>query len=390
MDYTDDTCMNTFTQGQKDRMQGVLAAMVNRSTLASSDGATPLPSVAVDSSVKIESPNVSCGTDVNPIIILTNYGTNTLTSATITYDVDGGASENYNWTGSLATGASESITLTGITSTAGNHDLNVSVSSAGDARACNNSDSVCFTLTATSGACASVANTDYLTSTESVIINDGSTDILSNLNTGKPSGYSDYTSIVTDLRRDETYDITVDINTDGNYLCVTRVWIDWNQNCSFNDPGELYELGSAQNVANGPTSNSPLSFTVPSDAVLGNTPMRVTTRYFAAANSCENDHDAEVEDYTINVLASLSVEEFGLNQIVLYPNPTTNVLNISIQDNNLPDSYSIYNMLGQTIATKQISSNADLSINSSELSNGMYFVKIIKDGASVTLPFIKE
>ena len=101
-------------------------------------------------------------------------------------------------------------------------------------------------------------------------------------------------------------------------------------------------------------------------------------------------HDAEVEDYTINVLASLSVEEFGLNQIVLYPNPTTNVLNISIQDNNLPDSYSIYNMLGQTIATKQISSNADLSINSSELSNGMYFVKIIKDGASVTLPFIKE
>lgn len=388
MDYTDDTCMNIFTNGQKDRVQGVLSSF--RPGLATSNGATPLPSVGNDSSVQIESPNISCGTDVNPIIILTNWGTNTLTSATISYDIDGGASEDYDWSGSLATGESETITLTGITSTAGNHDLNVSVSSTGDARACNNSDSVCFTLSATAGACASVANTDYLTSTESVIINDGTTDILSNLNTGKPSGFSDYTGIVTDLRQDETYEITVDINTDGDYLCQTRVWIDWNQNCSFDDSGEEYDLGSAQNVANGPTSNSPLSFTVPSDAVLGNTVMRVTTKYFSAANSCENDHDAEVEDYTINVLASLSVEEFGLNNIVLYPNPTSTILNISIKDNNLPDSYSIYNMLGQTIATKQISSNADLSINSSQLSNGMYFVKIIKEGSSVTLPFIKE
>lgn len=388
MDYTDDTCMNIYTNGQKARVQAVLAG--TRSGLLSSDGATPLPSVADDSSVSIQSPNISCGTEVNPIVELTNWGTNTLTSATITYDIDGGSSEDYNWTGSLATGESETVTLTGITSSAGNHDLNISISSSGDARACNNSDSVCFTLAATAGACASIANTDYLTSTEGVIINDGSTDILSNLNTGKPSGYSDYTGIVTDLNRDETYEISVNINTDGNYLCVTRAWIDWNQNCSFDDDGEEFDLGSAVNVANGPTSNSPFSFTVPSDAVLGNTQLRVTTKYASASGSCENDHDAEVEDYTINVLASLSVDEFTLNNIRIYPNPTNSVLNIAVRDNNLPDSYSIYNMLGQNVATRQITSNTDLSINSSGLSNGMYFVKITKNDATITLPFIKE
>lgn len=390
MDYTDDTCMNTFTQGQKDRVQAVLAAFVNRSTLATSDGADPLPDVSVDTAIEVESTNISCGTEVNPVVKITNWGTSTLTSTTITYDIDGGSSTNLNWTGSLATGESELVSLSSITSSAGEHDLNVSVSSASDARACNDVSTACFTLAATAGACPSVANTQYETSTEGVIINDGSTDILSNLDTGKPSGYSDYTSIVTDLIQDNSYEITVNINTDGNYTCVSTVWIDWNQNCSFDDAGEEYDLGTAVNVVNGPTNNSPLSFTVPSGAVLGNTTMRVTTKYSSAATACESGHDAEVEDYTINVLGSLSIDDFTLNNISLYPNPTQTVLNIKVTDNNLPESYTIHNMLGQTIVSKQINSNADLSIDSSALSNGMYFIKISNNNASVSLPFIKK
>lgn len=391
MDYTDDTCMNTFTQGQKDRVQAVLASFTNRSTLATSDGADPLPDVSVDAEVEVESTNVSCGVDVNPVLKLTNWGTSTLTSATINYDIDGGTSETYNWTGSLATGESELVPLPSVSSGAGQHDLNVDVNAASDARACNDADTACFTLTATAGACPSVANTQYLTSTEDVIINDGSTDILSNLNTGKPSGYSDYTSIETDLRRDESYDITVNINTDGNYTCVSTVWIDWNQNCSFDDAGEAYDLGSAVNVANGPTSNSPLSFTVPSNAVLGNTTMRVTTKYATGATSCENGHDAEVEDYTINVLGSLSVDEFTLNSIRIYPNPTTSELNIKLSNgNDLPNSYRIYNMLGQLVTEKTIENNLDLTINTSAMSNGMYFIQIAKGNNALTLPFIKE
>lgn len=389
MDYTDDICMNTFTNGQKAVVQAILAS--SRSTLATSDGADPLPAVAVDAEVQVESTNVSCGVDVNPVLKLTNWGTSMLTSATITYDIDGGTSETINWTGSLATGAFELVSLPSLTSSAGDHDLNVDVSASGDARSCNNDDTVCFTLEATAGACPSIANTQYQTSTESVIINDGSTDILSNLNTGKPSGFSDYTSIETDLRRDETYEITVDINTDGNFTCVTSVWIDWNQNCSFDDAGEEYDLGTATNVANGPTSNSPLSFTVPSDAVLGNTTMRVTTKYATNASSCENGHDAEVEDYTINVLASLSVDEFTLSGIRLYPNPTTSELNIKMSNaNDLPNGYKVYNMLGQLVTEKTIENSVDLKINTSALSNGMYFIQIAKGDKATTLPFIKK
>ncbi|WP_418510570.1 M43 family zinc metalloprotease [Corallibacter sp.] len=395
MDYTDDICMNTFTSGQKTRVQAVLATFANRSTLAASDGADPLPAVSVDASAEIESTNISCGTEANPVIRITNWGTNTLTSATITYDIDGGTSETYNWTGSLAAGNFETITLPSLASSPGLHDLNISISASGDARACNNSSSTCFTLTAESGTCASVANTTYETSTEGVVINDGTTDILSNLNTGKPSGYSDYTATTTDLIREESYDLSVYVNTDGNYFVSTYVWIDWNQNCSFDD-NEEYDLGVTQNVSNGLASNSPLEITVPSNATLGNTIMRVTTMWAGNAGTetptaCDNGHDAEVEDYTINVLGSLSVDEFSVNSISLYPNPTTNVLNISLANKNeLPENYAVYNMLGQVVLKKHITNDSDLSINTSSFSNGMYFIKINKGTSQVSLPFIKK
>ncbi|MCX7551538.1 T9SS-dependent choice-of-anchor J family protein [Xanthomarina sp. F2636L] len=90
--------------------------------------------------------------------------------------------------------------------------------------------------------------------------------------------------------------------------------------------------------------------------------------------------------------AYLSVENYALdNNIGLYPNPTTNTLNISVANvNELPDSYSIYNMLGQVVLSKRIANEADLSINTSSLSNGMYFIKIAKESNQVSLPFIKK
>lgn len=122
----------------------------------------------------------------------------------------------------------------------------------------------------------------------------------------KPSGYSDYTSQSTNLDIGNTYNLTVNLNTDGNYLVNARAWIDWNQNNSFDDIGESYDLGSVQNSSNGSTSSSPYSITVPVGAVVGNTRMRVSSKYNVYPSTCETDFDGEVEDYTINVLSSLA------------------------------------------------------------------------------------
>ncbi|OBX23655.1 MULTISPECIES: T9SS-dependent choice-of-anchor J family protein [Bizionia] len=90
-------------------------------------------------------------------------------------------------------------------------------------------------------------------------------------------------------------------------------------------------------------------------------------------------------------LALLSVDTFNINSIIsIYPNPTTSVLNIKTTDSNLPNSYVVYNMLGQVVKNASINGISDLQINTSDISNGMYFIKISKDNSSLTFPFIKK
>jgi len=68
-----------------------------------------------------------CGAIVSPQITISNGGTTTLTSATITYGVDGNYNNSYSWTGSLAQYQTASITLSNLTLAAGNHTFNAQV-----------------------------------------------------------------------------------------------------------------------------------------------------------------------------------------------------------------------------------------------------------------------
>ncbi len=144
--------------------------------------------------------------------------------------------------------------------------------------------------------CISNGSTTYQTSTTYVGLN-----TIDNVS-AKPGAYSDYTSISTDLEVAGTYSLNVKVNTDGNYIVNTFAWIDWNHDCDFDDPGEAYDMGTARNKTNGLTSLSPLSITVPMDAHLGNTTMRVSTKFNVDPSSCETGFDGEVEDYSINIL----------------------------------------------------------------------------------------
>ena len=136
--------------------------------------------------------------------------------------------------------------------------------------------------------CFSDGNTSYVTSTTRVVFN-----TIDN-SSGKPGAYSDYTDISTSVRPDEIHDLTVRVNTDGDYIVHTKVWIDWNQDCDFDDVNEEYDLGTAENVADAATTLSPLSITIPSDAIEGLTTMRVSTKYASDPTSCMTGQDAEV------------------------------------------------------------------------------------------------
>ncbi|MFA5973632.1 MAG: GEVED domain-containing protein [Lentimicrobiaceae bacterium] len=181
--------------------------------------------------------------------------------------------------------------------TSPNTNYNGNITNSGGGAASQN---VAVTGTTVIPYCPSNGNMTYQTSITLVNFN-----TINNIS-AKPAGYSDYTSLSTSVIAGSSYNLTVNLNTDGNYNVYARAWIDWNQNGNFIDAGEVVDLGVATNTANGPTNLSPFSINIPSGAVSGNTRIRISAKYYAYPASCDIGYDGEVEDYTINIIPTIS------------------------------------------------------------------------------------
>jgi len=113
------------------------------------------------------------------------------------------------------------------------------------------------------------------------------------------SGYTDLTSISTDLTKGESYTITITPKWTGTvYNEAYSVWIDYNHDGDFTDSGEQVWSKSASKD----TSVSG-TFTIPSGASETATRIRVSMKYNGIPTSCETFDYGEVEDYTINIIA---------------------------------------------------------------------------------------
>lgn len=90
--------------------------------------------------------SVACGATFSPSIVMENGGSSSIAAATITYNIDGGANSTINWTGSMANcnQATQAISVSGLTR--GYHTLNVTVTTAGDGNATNNTKSLAIVV----------------------------------------------------------------------------------------------------------------------------------------------------------------------------------------------------------------------------------------------------
>lgn len=187
----------------------------------------------------------------------------------------------------------------------------------------------------------------------------------------------------------ESYEIALEGNTDGEFENYFTVFIDWNQNGILDDEGEIYEIGYifASDGTDGEQAINEIE--IPVDALEGTTRMRVMKRFNQyPVEACGAYGFGQAEDYTINVLPTIGIEDNNPSTFTYYPNPVQDKLNFS---STTPiKEIKIYNYLG-----KKINTQIDLESKSIDLSNyssGIYLVKVsFKDGNEVqTFKVIKN
>ena len=93
------------------------------------------------------------------------------------------------------------------------------------------------------------------------------------------------------------------------------------------------------------------------------------------------------DDLSWTCYTALSVNDFELESVKMYPNPIESMLYLDL-NSELETSIEIYNILGKQVFLSTIL--GDSEINLEELSSGMYIVKLTQGNASITKKLIKN
>ncbi len=83
-------------------------------------------------------------------------------------------------------------------------------------------------------------------------------------------------------------------------------------------------------------------------------------------------------------------ENLKINEILIYPNPTKNIINIDLGNNDLKNAkIEVIDLLGKIIVT-EIVSNSKITLNVNQYSQGIYLVKFSNNLGSKVYKVIKE
>ena len=267
-----------------------------------------------------------CGFDITPNVTIQNFGENELTEVEITYSVNGGASQNYTWTGSLLSLQSEIVELPAISYVV--QDVNtIEISLSDDDDNSDNQISENF----------NIAN-EHTTTINMILSTDnaGSQCTWDLMNAGGETLYSG--------------------GPYGNNESVVE---------QFELTDDCYRFRIFDSAGNG--GGSIVLYDTNNDVVY-NSPGNYGAR----------------EEAHFKTVGELGNNDNILSNVVIYPNPATNNLNIQNAENS---SIKVFDLLGRIVVLENnISLNQQLDV--SKLTTGTYFIKIINGNQVKTDKFI--
>ena len=271
---------------------------------------------------------VSCSTSITPQVRLENYGTNALTSVTITYLVDG-STYTYNWTGNLAALSSTTVNLPQLAISAGEHTLSASTSSPNgnnDGNATNDGAASTFTTVNPNSALNLYLKTDDYGTETTWEISDASSSVVYS---GGP---------YPDTQSGSVYNIPVCLK-DGCYTLT------------------IYD--SYGDGMNGQNATGDMKLTGP-----GNTPV------YAALTTPNFGYD---ESFSF-CIGQVGINDVDAINIQVYPNPNQGTFNVRF-DKTEERTINVYNTMGEVVS-QTVSSAQQLELNIGQQSAGIYILQV--------------
>lgn len=396
---------------------------------------TAIPEVTPTVEIKLLSINapteqINCSTSISPSITVENKGANAITDVAINYTIDNDPTNVYNWSGSIASGQTESISIPSFTVSLGSHTITIDVATNGDTYATNNSASANFLSNNFNS--SPITTNGFEDDVNDVLVNQttGSTDNAlweiarprKNLLNGAPTGNKAYITGATDNYPDNTvsylytncYDLTTvsnpvlafkmgfDIENNWDYLVVeysTNGGLNWSILGNATDPN-WYNSASTANGLPGkqwtgegenanPAGNTNADYNDYSyDLSAFTNESNIIFRFKFFTDQAQNEEGVVIDDLVINGVLSVSNEEL-LQSLSIYPNPSSDTFNINWNSNEKAE-ISVYNYLGRLILKEKSALNNSHSIQMKGYSKGLYLLKIVTGNKQAIKKIILE
>jgi hypothetical protein len=370
---------------------------------------------SLDANITAGPTALQCNTTVSPSFTFKNSGTTTITSADITYDIDGGTASVYNYSGSLAAGATTVITLPATTLTAGAHTLNLSITGTNggaDGNKTNNCQEYSFTVSANPSTTAPLVEAFGGTSfpyTDWILNNPDGGITWARVSTSSGSLKYDAFNYGSAGQIDEFYVAPVDISGlttpvltfdvaykpyDATYWEKLEVFV--SDDCGatwtsvYNKSNTTLATVAAGTSAFTPTSAQWRNETVSLSSVAGGNRVYVK---FKATNGYGNN--LYVDNINIKQNTTSVFETAQANFLVnVFPNPVNNLANVRVQLAEATEfTVNITNNVGQVLFTSTVQNgvagNNNVSVDFNNFANGLYFVNVIANNQTVTTKITK-
>jgi len=310
-------------------------------------------------------------TDEEPVVVLiNNSGINAQSNFDVSFTVDGGLPVTETVTATINSGETYEYTFTATIdlSAIGEHTVEVCTDLVGD----ENHDNNCMTkIVVNTGFDYCDASTVQLDEFISFVLC-GS---ISNPSSWQ-SGVANYTDIFATIGPGMSEDISI-INGVPYDNDSAAVWVDWN-----NDT--IFQLNSEEEfilINDGTNEIFTGSIEVPAGTPYGDYRMRVRLVWNVTPDPCGLEDYGEIEDYTIRVDDATNIDTKLINNMRIYPNPASAMVNI--KSDNLMEYITVYNQTGQKVFYREMNGNS-YQLNTSGFLSGVYHFLIKTDGGTVS------